>query len=318
MELLQVSGISRKEEGAYVVKDSSFTQKSLQRIAIAGATGSGKTTLLKLIAGLAQPDSGQVLFNGERVLGPDEQLIPGHPGIAYLSQHFQLRNNYRVIELLEMANQLTEAEAELVYRVCKIDHLLKRWTHQLSGGERQRIALACLLVTAPKLLLLDEPYSNLDVLHKNILKSVLQDISEQLEMTCLLVSHDPVDVLSWADIILVLQEGQIVQKGAPEYVYRHPVNEYTAALFGKYTLLESGLVRTLSAFKKGTQAVPRFIRPEQFRLSADAAKGVAGEVQRSWFMGGFYELEVKVAGHLLIVTSAEDYSVGSTVYVSLM
>jgi len=267
MAWLAVSGINKKEAGVAVVNDISFTQQPLQKIAIAGATGSGKTTLLKLVAGLIQPDSGTIFFEGERIKGPDEKLMPGHVGVAYLSQHFELRNNYRVEELLQMANQLDENDAALVYTVCKIDHLLKRWTHQLSGGERQRIALAQLLVSAPKLLLLDEPYSNLDALHKTELQSVLYNICEQLKMTCLLVSHDPVDVLSWADVILVLQQGRLIQKGTPEFVYRHPVNEYVAALFGKYNVLSNDLIRQLAAFKTVGKPIPQFIRPEQFIIT---------------------------------------------------
>jgi len=101
MFLLKVSGIGKREKENFTVKDIQFTQESAQKIAIAGETGSGKTTLLKMIAGLVQPDEGNIYFNNERVLGPFEKLIPGHPAIAYLSQHFELRNNYRVEEELD-------------------------------------------------------------------------------------------------------------------------------------------------------------------------------------------------------------------------
>lgn len=318
MEWLQVTGIGKQEAGSWVVRDVNFMQQPLQKIAIAGATGSGKTTLLKIVAGLVQPDSGQVYFEGERVEGPDETLIPGHPRMAYLSQHFELRNRYRVEELLQMTNQLPERDASLVYAVCRVDHLLKRWTHQLSGGERQRIALARLLVAAPTLLLLDEPYSNLDAIHKNSLKAVLRDVSDQLRMTCLLVSHDPVDVLSWADIILVLQEGRLVQKGTPEFLYRYPVNEYVAALFGKYNELSAELLRTLSAFKNSGKAVPRFIRPEQLRIASAGETGVPGHVARTRFMGHYYEVEVAVSGSRLTIFSNEALEKGKAVSVSLV
>ena len=178
MALLTVSGLSKDERGKAIVKDIYFTQRVFQKIAIAGETGSGKTTLLKMIAGLVQPDAGEIQFENKRVAGPYEKLIPGHPGIAYLSQHFELRNNYRVEEELEAVNKLTDKEADNVYRVCRIEHLLKRRTDQLSGGERQRIVLAGLLTTSPRLLLLDEPYSNLDAVHRNIIKSVINDIGE--------------------------------------------------------------------------------------------------------------------------------------------
>lgn len=317
MEWLQVSGIGKNEGGVPVLRDISFTQRPLQKIAIAGATGSGKTTLLKIIAGLAQPDSGTVFFNGARVEGPDETLIPGHPGMAYLSQHFELRNKYRVEEVLQMANQLSEQDANLVYAVCRIDQLLKRWTHQLSGGERQRISLARLLVSAPALLLLDEPYSNLDALHKTELKTVLHNISEQLQLTCLLVSHDPVDVLSWADVILVLQEGRLVQKGTPEFLYRQPVNEYVAALFGKYNTLPAELVQALSAFRTVTKSIPRFIRPEQLKVVSNNDNGLKADVVRSRFMGSYTELEVVVSGNKFILYTSETVEKGATVFVAL-
>src|SRR5258706_9094063 len=176
MAFLNVSGISKKEGQWFSVKDINFVQEQFQKIAIAGETGSGKTTLLKMIAGLMQPDAGEIVFKGEKVLGPYEKLIPGHRRIAYLSQHFELRNNYRVEEELESKNLLTDKEADEIYSVCRIRHLLKRKTDQLSGGERQRIVLARLLTSSPELLLLDEPFSNLDAIHKNIIKSVIYDI----------------------------------------------------------------------------------------------------------------------------------------------
>ncbi len=213
MAVLTVSGLSKSERGKRIVNDINFTQQISQKIAIAGETGSGKTTLLKMIAGLIQPDTGEIQFENKRVVGPYEKLIPGHPAIAYLSQHFELRNNYSVEEELEAVNKLTGEEADNLYRICRIEHLLKRRTDQLSGGERQRIVLARLLTTSPRLLLLDEPFSNLDAVHRNIIKSVIHDISEELKITCILVSHDALDILSWSDTILVMKDGRLIQQG---------------------------------------------------------------------------------------------------------
>ncbi len=206
MTLLTVKNISKKEKENLVVKDINFTQNPFQKIVIAGETGSGKTTLLKMIAGWIQPTTGEIRFKQKRVLGPEEHLIPGHPGIGYLSQHFELPNNYWVHEILEYANTLTLEQAIALYTVCRIEHLLQRRTDQLSGGEKQRIALARLLTASPQLLLLDEPFSNLDMLHKKIMKSVIHDIGEKLGITCLMVLHEAPDILSWADTILVMKE----------------------------------------------------------------------------------------------------------------
>ena len=131
MSLLNVSGIGKRDGDSYLLRNINFVQEPSQKIAIAGSTGSGKTTLLKIIAGLIQPTEGQVLFNGEKVKGPQEKLLPGHPLIAYQSQQFELRNNYRVEEVLHMANKLAATDRQLLYGVCKIDHLLKRWTDEL-------------------------------------------------------------------------------------------------------------------------------------------------------------------------------------------
>ena len=318
MHLLQVSGVSRQEAGAYLLHDVSFTQQPFQKLALAGATGSGKTTLLKIIAGLLQPHSGTVLFEGGRVKGPDEKLMPGHPGIAYLSQHFELLNHYRVEELVQMGNRLSDEAAAIICEVCRIDHLLKRWTHQLSGGERQRIALARLLVSAPRLLLLDEPFSNLDAIHRNILKSVIEAIGEQLNLTCILVSHDPADLLSWADEIVVLQNGKTVQRGSPLAVYQQPVSEYAAALFGNYNLMTPALAKAFSAYADmEMHHINRFFRPEQFRIVTDETSGLKGQLTQVRFLGSYYELEIAIAGTSILVTSSNaGFKKGDFVFVS--
>jgi ABC-type sugar transport system ATPase subunit len=313
MSLLNVSGISKKKNEEYLLKNINFIQEPSQKIAIAGSTGSGKTTLLKIIAGLIQPDEGEVLFEGIRVKGPLEKLLPGHSQIAYLSQHFELRNNYRVEELLQMANKLSHDDAELVYEVCRITHLLNRWSDELSGGEKQRISFAKALVTAPKLLLLDEPFSNLDAIHRNVLKSVITDIEERLSVTCILVSHDPVDLLSWADEIIVINQGKIIQRGSVEEIYHYPVNEYAAALFGKYNVVSPELVQLFPSLQND---IKRFVRSTDFRISLDQG-GIEAKVTSVSFMGSFYEMEVNTSGLQLIITDSGRFKEGDVVFVSL-
>jgi ABC-type sugar transport system ATPase subunit len=287
MDFLEVLAI-RKET---VLPGISLQQRRFQKLAITGESGSGKSTLLKVIAGYLQPDGGEVRFEGKRVRGPEEKLVMGHPGIAYLSQHFELWNNYRVEEILSYNNQLTDQEASALFEICRIDTLLQRKTDQVSGGERQRIALAKLLLTSPRLLLLDEPFSNLDLIHKGVLKSVIDDIAERLQITCLLVSHDPTDTLPWADWVIVMREGRIIQQGSPETVYRQPVDEYTAGIFGPYSLLEISGGKTI------------LVRPEDLYIpeKADTAPVWEGRVEKVRFMGSAYELQVLVGRQLLLV-----------------
>ncbi|HUC81512.1 MAG TPA: ABC transporter ATP-binding protein [Flavisolibacter sp.] len=315
MALLEVAGVSKIEEGEAVVNNISFAQAQGQKLAIAGATGSGKTSLLKMIAGLATVTSGAVFFAGERVKGPDERLLPGHPSIAYLSQYFELRNHYRVKDFLSMASKVSEAEAADIYRLCRIEPFLERWTHQLSGGEKQRIALARLLITAPKLLLLDEPFSNLDPFHKRVLKTVIEELSNASNITCMLVSHDPVDTLSWADEILILKKGELVQKASPQEVYVNPVDEYAAALLGRYNHFDEQTAKAFSAFAKAE--VKSFVRPEKLCF-VSAGKGVEATVKQVRFMGGYYEVEAMVQGQTVFVhTMGNPPARGETVFLAI-
>lgn len=313
MALLTVSGIGKKENEVFRVKDIHFTQNAGQKIAIAGETGSGKTTLLKMIAGLLQPDEGTVYFEGKRVLGPFEKLIPGHSAIAYLSQHFELRNNYRVEEELESKNLLTDEEANKIYSICNIEHLLKRKTNELSGGERQRIVLARLLTTSPKLLVLDEPFSNLDLTQKNNIKSVLLDIGSKLGTSCIMVSHDAADTISWADKIIVIRRGQIVQEGTPQEIYNNPVDEYVAALFGEYNLLNK---ENAAAFFVDQQQL--IVRPEQFRIVAETTSAVIAIVQAVYFFGSYFSIDVLVNDQLLRVRTHHDkFKNGEAIYLAI-
>jgi ABC-type sugar transport system ATPase subunit len=319
MDLLQVKGVSKRMGAGGGVTGVDFTQQSGQKIGLAGATGSGKSTLLKMIAGLVQPDAGEILFEGRPVPGPLETLIPGHREIAYLSQHFELWNNYKVKEILDYGNELSTEEAAALYEIGRIDHLLGRRTDQLSGGERQRIALVRLLVRLPRLLLLDEPFSNLDNVHKEMLRSVIRDIGQNLGISCILVSHDPQDVMSWADEILVLKAGRLVQKGAPERIYRHPVDEYTAGLFGRYNLLDPALTarigRSAGADESGKSLL---VRPEKLVLSAMGNSAALGKVTEVTFLGPYYEIEVEIAGARLLVRSEmNSFQAGQMVYLGL-
>jgi ABC-type Fe3+/spermidine/putrescine transport system ATPase subunit len=317
MSLLNVSHVSRQEDGKLVVNDVSFVQHPLQNIAIAGATGSGKTTLLKMIAGLIEPTAGHVYFKEERIKGPNEKLLPGHPNLAYLSQHFELRNHYRVREILDMAKKLSDAEAALIYDICRIKHFLQRWTHQLSGGEKQRTALARLLVTNPELLLLDEPYSNLDPFHKNILKMVIDDLRTALNITTILVSHDPLDTLAWAHQVLILNNGVLVQQATPQEVYARPADEYVAGLFGKYTVLTPSLAKAFAPYSDIDMGMLGcFIRPEEFRL-VEEGKGAKAEIETVNFMGGHKELVLQISGIKVTVVVGNRFPVSNTVYLSL-
>ncbi|MFT4062228.1 MAG: ABC transporter ATP-binding protein [Edaphocola sp.] len=285
--LLAVNNLSKNIADTFTLKPTSFTQDKGQKLGMAGATGSGKSTLLKLIAGLQDADGGEAFFEGKKILGPAWRLIPGQPGIAYLSQHYELRNHFRMEELLSYADQLPEGKAAELFALCSIDHLLKRKTDQLSGGEKQRIALARLLLTAPRLLILDEPFSNLDLIHKSILKEVLNNISAEMDISCIVASHDPTDILPWADTLMLMHQGSLLQQGTPEQVYATPVNEYAGGLLGHYNLLDSDTAHALNIKVPKTKRA--FLRPEWLVFSTSGGLLPVTVVQSS-FQGSHYQI----------------------------
>jgi len=317
--MLVVTNLQKEISGTQVLKSLSFKLGHLQNLAIAGETGSGKSTLLKMIGGLVQPDAGDIYFEGEKVIGPLNQLIPGHKHIAYLSQHFELRNNYVVFDFLDYGSEMTAAEGDELYKLCEIDHLLQRKTNSgLSGGERQRIALAKILTKGPKLLLLDEPFSNLDALHKQTIKQVIHQLQQRFGLSIILVSHEAADLLPWADEMMLMQAGKIIQKDTPEKIYHEPLNAYVAGLLGAFIEMDTPILQHFfpEHFKE-INSPTVLLRPEHWNVSTLAESGVEVQVIRSSFMGNSYLLEVMLGKQMLFVITADKQIAHMTdVYIS--
>lgn len=289
MSVLRVSGVSKTVNSKFTLKNIHFELQPLQRMSLAGETGSGKSTLLKIIAGLGQADSGEVWLGDQRIKGAAETLVPGHTSVAYLSQFFDLPKSLRVEQVLTYANTLSKAKANRLIKLCRVNHLLQRRTDELSGGEAQRVALARQLITQPTLLLLDEPYSNLDIIHKNELKQVIDAVMNEYGMMGIMVSHDPVDALSWADTVFIMKNGRAVQHGSPTEVYRMPKNAYCANLFGKFTLLTKQQAKSLGIARKEEFV---FLRPEDFKITRQSAQSKKAIVLATSYMGSHYEIDV--------------------------
>ncbi len=319
--ILEISDLKKSLKNTTVVNDINMSINQLSQIGIIGETGSGKTTLLKMIAGLIQPDKGSIYFKGTKLKGPDECLIPGNDEVAYLSQHFELFNNYYVHEFLSYKNEYTIDEADVIFSLCKIKHLLTRKTHELSGGERQRIALAKQLLSKPSLLLLDEPFSNLDGNNKKLIKSLLNEINNQLKITCLMVSHDATEILSWADYIYVIDKGQVIQKGSPLEMYHKPINNYVAGLLGIFNLIENPLqyplFETISTQPEINKKL--FVRPEYLQIQKSSKADDSYRVHNVMFNGSHSILLIENNGlHLEAFSTYNDIHVGDYVNVHHM
>ena len=294
MEAIQLQEIRKEKAGRVVLDVPRLSFRPNQRVAIAGETGSGKSTLLKIMAGLEQPDQGEVHLGDDRIKGPAETLVPGDARVAYLSQHFELPKFLRVEQVLTYANQLSADHATQLYQMCRIDHLLTRSTDQLSGGERQRVAIARLLSTDPQWLLLDEPFSHLDFLHKSLLKQVLTDASRERAVSVLLVSHEPSDTLSWADEMIAMKAGHVLQQGPPALLYQQPVDRYVAGLLGSFTELDEEGKKVF-----GAKGHPKsFFRPEDFSFHQE---GVPGRVERLLYFGAHVDAMVDTGSRLVAV-----------------
>ena len=212
-------------------------------VAIVGESGSGKSTLLKLIYGLLTPDTGEVLYKREHVAGPLERLIPGHNRMKMVTQDFNLNTYAKVYDNIAsmLSNTDLKAKRQKTYDIMeflKIDKLANKRVVELSGGEQQRTALARAIVTQPEILLLDEPFSQLDAVLKSHLRADLRRLSLELGITIIMVSHDPVDGLSMADKIVVLKDGLVVETGNPMKLYNHPESLYTARLLADCNVLD--------------------------------------------------------------------------------
>ncbi len=323
MTLLRVKKLTVRGTVDLALKSVTFSQRKQEKLAIAGETGAGKSTLLKAIAGLVQPEEGELVFERKPVAGPAEKLVPGHPGIAYLSQQFELQKFLRVGQVLDYANTFDQGQADTLFEICQIDHLLDRGTDQLSGGERQRVAIARLLISAPRLLLLDEPFSHLDREHKETLKAVVDDIGRRLGITLIMVSHDAGDLLPWADRILVMRAGKIVQQAPPEEIYFNPVDEYTAGLFGRYNLIhpeDFGILapamseRTLRA-KAGNKQL--FFRPEHWRITPRDERSLRGRIEKAAFHGSHWDAVVRVGDKPFALRSSQRLREGQVCYLTL-
>jgi ABC-type sugar transport system ATPase subunit len=297
MVSIRAEALCVSRNGQPLFHDFSFDTSEYHRIAIMGSTGAGKTTFLNMLAGFVQPDSGKIFVGNDRVMGPNEQLIPGHPWIGYLSQHYELRNNYFVKELLDMANKLSVDRMQEIIQLCNIQHLLDRRTDALSGGERQRIALARVLLADPKWLLLDEPYSNLDLNQKRIIMQLIDDIGEKLGIRLIMVSHDAADMLSWADHLIIIDQGKIVQQGVPKVLYDRPLNEHVAGLLGEYNLCDAVIVQQLMNTSLNlTPGKKIIIRPEHIFISIDE-KGIKAVIDDIKFKGSYSLLHCRINNH---------------------
>ena len=219
--------------------------------AIIGESGSGKSTLLKLIYGLLEPSTGEVRYRGWLVPTRKDKLIPGHDAMKLVSQGFDDLNLYAKV-WDNVASQLSNTNLEVkakrtqeVLEQLRIDHLAQKRVADLSGGEKQRVAISRALINDPEVLLMDEPFNQVDAAFRDELQQDIQNIVARTGLTVILVSHDPAEVLAMSDYLLVMKAGEIADYGKPKELYSKPNTPYTARLLAKSNILSANKAKVL-------------------------------------------------------------------------
>ena len=292
-QIITVNSLSKQYQQIQTsgISNISFSIKKGDIVAIIGESGSGKSTLLKCLYGLLKPDSGEILFNGKKVKGPDEQLIPGHSEMKMVTQDFSLNIYAKVYD--NIASMLSNTDIagkqsktmEMMERL-HITKLKDKKIIELSGGEQQRVAIAKALISNTKVLLLDEPFSQVDSLLKNQLRADIKRLAKETGLTIILVSHDPTDGLFLADQLLILKDGELLQNDTPENTYQNPSNIYTAKILGNAVVLNQADAEQIG-IKTSKQQVVFYPEWVEIKNSWNSRRF---EVKEVYYKGFFDEL----------------------------
>lgn len=253
--MLHVHNISFAYDSETVIKNIGFTLEPGQNLSVIGESGCGKSTLLKLVYGLHDLGEGEIFHEGEPVLGPKFHLIPGMPSMKYLAQDFDLMPFISVAENIGkyLSNVYPKEKEQRIWELLEMVEMTK-WARTkvqyLSGGQQQRVALARVLALEPQLLLLDEPFSNIDSFRKGALRRNLFGYLKARGISCIIATHDSVDALSFSDQTLVMKDGAIIQHDAARNVYLRPHNKYVASLFGEVNEIPAVLFNPIASEAK--------------------------------------------------------------------
>lgn len=290
-------------------KDINITIPQGKLVALLGPSGSGKTTILRMIAGLEQPDSGEILINGQVV-----NNVPGSErGIGFLFQSYALFRYMTVYDNIAFGLKIKKLKKdEIDQRVKELLKLIgcegleKRYPSQLSGGQKQRVAFARALAPSPKLLLLDEPFAAIDAKVRLELRTWLRNIINQVGITSIFVTHDQDEAIEVADEIIVTNQGRVEQAGSPQELYSHPATPFVAQFIGNSIPVKNyNKFRYFPSESPDSSAIirPEFIglykKNERQQYSRSAEEAVVEDII---FRGSSYEIRARLHGNLLSAT----------------
>lgn len=314
---LIIEAVSHAFDGVTVVDGVSLELGASELVCLLGPSGCGKTTLLRIAAGLEPLQRGTVRIAGRVVADADTWTPPEERGVGMVFQDYALFPHLTVSENVEFglrgraAADRRAISLDFLRRLGMSDHA-RSYPHTLSGGEQQRVALARALATRPAVMLMDEPFSGLDIRLRDAVRDESLALLREEGTATLLVTHDPEEAMRMADRIAVMRDGRIIQQGTPAQIYRRPADPFIAEFFGNINKLEGivdskGEIETqLGPISAGDlpsgAAVEVLIRPEAVRLNG-RDDGAAGTVQCARPMGPFGLVDVRLAANDCVLTS---------------
>lgn len=267
-------------------------------IALAGESGCGKSTLLNLIYGLLDWESGEIIFDNTPLMGPKGNLVPGESEMKFVAQNFDLMpystvadNVGKFLSNINLAKK-RETVTELL-EVVGLEDYSNTLPKNLSGGQQQRVAIARALSVLPKLLILDEPFSNIDFPRKIELRERLFRYVKRHHISLIISTHELQDIMPWLDQIVILQKGRLIQNTNPEETYKDPYNPYVAKLFGEVNIFNENEMRDFQISKF-------FYFPREIKTAQD---GFEAEVLESRFAGSHYWNKISVKNKELVMYS---------------
>ncbi len=289
-----------------VLKNLNLEIRKGELLSLLGPSGCGKTTTLRVIAGLMPTVGGSFLLDGQEMTG-----VPVHArsfGMVFQSYalfpHLSVRDNIAFgLRLRKVGKEEMQRRVEEMARICGIDSFLDRVPRNLSGGQRQRVALARALVIQPKLLLLDEPLSNLDAQLRIQMRTVIKRIQRELGITTVFVTHDQEECFSISDRVAVMDKGKIVQCDTPETIYHHPADEMVARFVGFKNFYPASVYRELGARLQGEAL--SCTRPQDISIVQGGA-GLEGKIDVRTYLGNSYQYEVATRLGAFTVVSTQE------------